>query len=276
MLNSNSILSSTGRKLVAAGAAGFAAYWAALYLAQKKLVFNPVNELPDVCSVPSRHKAFPVSVPVEGGHLKGVCFLPNTPSPFPVAIYFHGRGEDCRWLDQVIDLLPGVALLCVNYRGFGESSGTPTESLVVQDGLALVQWAKSVLKSDSVHLIGRSLGSGLAIQVAARDKTIKSLTLVTPYDSIVEIARLRFPLAPVRFLLKHRFESLRHAKEVKAPTLFIKAQTDDIVPHERTQALQQLWPSSFEDVTVGQSNHIDIVYKPDTWLNIHSFLKEYA
>lgn len=273
---SNGLLSSAGKKLFAAGAAGFAAYWAALYLAQSKLVFNPVSELPPTCALPSHHKAVPVSIPVSGGELKGVCFLPNTQAPYPVAIYFHGRGEDCRWLDQVIDHLPGIGLLCVNYRGFGESSGSPSESLVVQDGLVLVQWAKSVLGSNSVHLIGRSLGSGLAIQVAARDTSIKSLTLITPYDSIVEIARLRFPLAPVGFLLKHRFESRNHAKGVLAPTLFIKAQQDDVVPHERTHALQKDWPNGFEDLTIQGCDHLDIVYKPDTWLNINSFLKEYA
>lgn len=276
MNGANGLLSSTGKKLVAAGAAGFAAYWAALYLAQAKLVFNPVSEPPASCALPSNHRAVPVAIPVKGGTLKGVCFLPDTSAPFPVAIYFHGRGEDCRWLDQIIDHLPGVALLCVNYRGFGESSGSPTEALVVQDGLTLVQWAKSVLGSNSVHLIGRSLGSGLAIQVAARESSVKSLTLVTPYDSIVEIARLRFPLAPVGFLLKHRFESRNHAKGVQSPTLFIKAERDDVVPHERTRALQRGWPAAFEEVTILGSDHLDIVYKKDTWLNINSFLKEFA
>lgn len=272
----NGLLSSTGKKLVAAGAAGFAAYWAALYLAQAKLVFNPVSELPPSCALPSNHKAVPVSISVKGGALKGVCFIPDTSAPFPVAIYFHGRGEDCRWLDQIVDYLPGVALLCVNYRGFGESSGSPTEALVVEDGLTLVRWAESVLGSSSVHLIGRSLGSGLAIQVAARKSSIKSLTLLTPYDSIVEIARLRFPLAPIGFLLKHRFESRNYAKSVKAPTLFIKADSDDVVPHERTQALQENWPSGFEDVTIRGSDHLDIVYKKDTWVNINSFIKEFS
>jgi hypothetical protein len=120
-------------------------------------------------------------------------------------------------------------------------------------------------------VIGRSLGSGVAAYVAAR-RRVAAAALITPYDSILEIARRRYRWAPVRLLLKHRFESVRFAGLAKSPALVLLAEQDEVVPHEHAFRLIEAWAGEKQLVVIPGSDHCNIQGKRRSWLAVRAFL----
>jgi hypothetical protein len=98
-------------------------------------------------------------------------------------------------------------------------------------------------------VIGRSLGSGVAIHIAS-ERPVERLVLVTPYDSILNIAASRFGYFPLRWLMLDKFESWRYASKVTAPTQLIAAQNDEVIPAASTAALYKHFLQSQATLTV--------------------------
>jgi dienelactone hydrolase len=166
-----------------------------------------------------------------------------------------------------------MVVLAVNYRGYGESHGDPAEQHMVDDGRMLFDWLGEHQHVDPkrIAVVGRSLGSGVAVQVA-RERDAHAIVLITPYDSIVAIAKRRFRVIPVDFVLRHRFESVKYAAALKAPTYVLRAAVDDVVPHSHTDLLVQRLGSLHADETVPDSDHMTIPYLDTTQARIADFL----
>ncbi len=154
-----------------------------------------------------------------------------TAKPRPGAdavVYFGGNAEDVSAsLPELAAAFPDHALYLVHYRGYGGSSGSPSEAALHADALAVFDRVHA--EHARVTAVGRSLGSGVAIRLAAL-RPVTRLVLVSPYDSIEELASRQFPFLPVRWLLRDRFESWRHAPLVRAPTTIVVAERDEIIP----------------------------------------------
>jgi pimeloyl-ACP methyl ester carboxylesterase len=158
------------------------------------------------------------------------------PRPGPKAVvYFGGNGEDVTLgIPALATSFPEHALYLLQYRSYGQSGGKPSETALVGDALALVDLAHR--DHASVEVVGRSLGSGIAIQVASA-RPVARLVLITPYDSLLGIAQTRFPFLPTSLLLLDRYDSSRHAPKVTAPTLVIAAGHDEVIPRASTERL---------------------------------------
>ena len=121
-------------------------------------------------------------------------------------IYFGGNAENvARNINDFQDVLPGYDIFLANYRGYGGSEGEPTEDGLYADALALYDHVKNDYAD--ISIIGRSLGSGVATYVAA-NRPVEQLALITPYDSVESVAEKKFPIFPVSFLLKDKYESV--------------------------------------------------------------------
>jgi fermentation-respiration switch protein FrsA (DUF1100 family) len=157
-------------------------------------------------------------------------------------IYFGGNGEE---VSHNIPLLPatlaGRSLYLVNYRGYGGSTGSPSEAGLFQDAVAVFDAVRA--KHANISVIGRSLGSGVAVYLASV-KDVKKLVLITPYDSVENVAKKQFPIFPISFLLRDKFTSSARAKDVKAPVLIVVAERDEVIPRENTDALIASFPAS--------------------------------
>jgi pimeloyl-ACP methyl ester carboxylesterase len=163
-------------------------------------------------------------------------------------IYFGGNAEDVsRSLPTLADAFPQRSLYALNYRGYGGSTGKPSESALIADALALFD--RVHIDHPHIMVIGRSLGSGVAVHVAS-ERPVERLVLVTPYDSLAEIAASQFRYFPIRWLLLDKFESWRFAPKVSAPTQLIAAQDDEIIPLASTESLYQRFPQSLATMTV--------------------------
>lgn len=150
-------------------------------------------------------------------------------------IYFGGNAEDVSYtLSDLAVAFPEHALYLLHYRGYGGSSGAPSEAALQADALVLFDTVYA--SHPQVVAVGRSLGSGIAVQLASQ-RPVARLVLVTPYDSLVELAAHHYPWFPVRWLLRDKYESWRYAARVTAPTLLLAAEHDEVIPRARSEAL---------------------------------------
>lgn len=150
-------------------------------------------------------------------------------------IYFGGNAEDVsRSLPVFTQAFPDYALNLLHYRGYGGSSGSPSEEAIARDALALFD----KVHADHAHiaLVGRSLGSGVAVRLAS-ERPAARLVLVTPYNSLEGLAARQFRWFPVKWLLKDKYQSWRYAAHITVPTRLIVAEHDEVIPRSSTQRL---------------------------------------
>ena len=150
-------------------------------------------------------------------------------------IYFGGNGEDVSYsLPTLAKAFPDHALYLLHYRGFGGSSGTPSEAAMFGDALTLFDHVHAA--HDRIVVIGSSLGTGVATYLSSLRPVVR-LVLVTPYDSLQEIYAAKLTLLPVRWLILDKFESWKYAAGVTAPTLVLAAENDEMIPRASTEQL---------------------------------------
>lgn len=265
---------------IAAGLTGFASVlWlgltAALAANQRKLVFNPVLAR-EVDHPRSRgHRTRPVVLRGrDGTRLCGWLMTPTIACQRAAVLYFGGRSEEVSWVARDAGtLFPNMTVLAMNYRGYGDSQGLPDEASMIEDGCMLYDWLATRGQVDPTRMavVGRSLGSGVAVQVA-KARPARAAVLITPYDSIVAIAKRRFRVMPIDTLLRHRFESVKHAPSLTAPTYVLRAASDDIVPKASTDELVARLARLVGDEVVPESDHLNIPYLPATQSRIAAFL----
>ena len=190
--------------------------------------------------------------------------------PSSLVMYFGGNAEEVSWmLDQVPRHAPGVSWLLVDYRGYGSSQGSPSETALVADA---VRWYdKWSVGADKVYVFGRSLGSGVAVQLAAM-RPVDGVILVAPYDSMVEVGRHHYPFLPVGWMLRHRFDSAQRAPKVQAPLLCLVAGRDEIVPMIHSRRLYEAWGGPKRWVELTGAGHNSTDGAPPFWSAIRGFL----
>ena len=213
--------------LVAVAALAYIGLCAALFFLQRSLLYFP--HLPTGGSA-----ATTLTLQVDGHQV----LVAARPHKGPKAlVYFGGNAEDVSFnLPDFSAAFPDHAIYLLHYRGYGGSSGTPTEAALFADALALYDKVRG--EHESIVAIGRSLGSGVAVHLSSV-RPVARLVLVTPYDSIQEVAAVHYPYVPVRWLLRDRFESSRYAAQVTVPTLLLAADRDEVIPRARTEALHR-------------------------------------
>ncbi len=191
--------------------------------------------------------------------LRGWVVNPGKPAPI---LYFGGNAERIEQnRDAFAGMFPGRGVYLVAYRGYGASSGEPAEKALVGDALALFDRVQSLHPGQPVAVIGRSLGSGVASQLAAQ-RPVSALALVTPFDSMVSTAQSHYPLFPVSWLLTERYESAKALRGFRTPVLVVHAGRDDVVPEANTQGLIDALPATTKVVRIASADHNNIVFFP--------------
>ncbi len=244
-------------KLAVAAVVVYCALCAALFLYQRKLIYFPQPRAPV-------SGATTFGLPIEGGQV----LVTTLPRGGPDALlYFGGNAEDVSYnLPGLANALPDHAVYLMHYRGYGGSAGQPSEAALVADAVALFD----KVRTEHAHIvvIGRSLGSGVAVQLASQ-RPVARLVLVTPYDSLQDLAAEQFPCFPVRWLLRDRFESWRYAQQLSVPTLVIAAEHDEVIPRRSTQALYGRFRAGVASLTVlPGTGHNTLSERADYWTAI--------
>jgi fermentation-respiration switch protein FrsA (DUF1100 family) len=159
----------------------------------------------------------------------------------PVVIYFHGNGASLRWRTERFRSLiaDGTGLLALSYRGYGGSSGSPTEKGLIADGIAAYDFAARRYGPERLALWGESLGSGVAVAIAA-GKPVGRVVLESPFSSAADVGAAHYWYVPVRLLMKDQFRSDLLAARITAPVLVMHGDRDRVVPFELGQRLYDL------------------------------------
>jgi len=196
----------------------------------------------------------------------------EVPRPGPGAlIYFGGNAEDVAGnIESFAAAFPDRSLFLVNYRGYGGSSGQPSEAALRTDALAIFDHVSR--KHSDVAVMGRSLGSAVALQLASQ-RPVSRLVLVTAFDSLVNLAKHYFRWLPVGLLLRDRYDSAGVAHEVRAPVLLVIAERDEIIPRGRSEKLASaLAPGQVEVVVVPGVGHNTLDLSPEYLEAVRGFL----
>jgi uncharacterized protein len=203
----------------------YAALCVLLFFVQRSMIYFPVRESVAPGATALRFAA-------DGADLK----VWTVQRPGPAALlYFGGNAEDVgASIARFAQRLPAMSLYFVNYRGYGGSTGHPTEHALVADALAVYDRLRE--KHAEISVLGRSLGSGVAVQLASR-RDVRRLVLVTPFDSLARVARDQLRWVPVGLLLRDRFDSTERVPTISAESLVVIAGSDEVIPRARTDAL---------------------------------------
>ena len=158
------------------------------------------------------------------------------------AIFFHGNADSVVNYSFFAHTLSerGMGLLAISYRGYGGSTGSPSETGLITDGTAALDWL-TARHDGPVILVGQSLGSAVAVAVAA-ERLTAGIVLISAPDSILALAQSHYPYLPVAPLMRDPFRSDRKIAGVDAPKLFLHGDRDTIVPLRHGRALFELAP----------------------------------
>lgn len=235
---------------LAVAACVYGALVALMYSKQRNLLFYP-----QLTRNPPLAPDFQFEA--DGATLRG--WVVN-PGHAKALLYFGGNGEDIALgRDDVALWAPGHTVYLVAYRGYGHSSGDPSEAALAADAVALFD---HVARShDAVDVFGRSLGSGVAVHLAAV-RPVRRLALVTPFDSVLRVAQGHYPWLPLRWMLKDPFESWRRAPRLTMPTLVVVAGEDDVTPPAHADALIRAMPRAPEVLRLEAAQHSNVQVFP--------------
>jgi len=255
--------------LLTLSAIGYVLICALLYLDQDSAIFFP---RPNDARLWEARRADRVEIATTGETLEG-WWIENPRATSPATIlYFGGNGEDVLHTAVAAEKLNARRVLFVNYRGYGQSTGRPGQAALYEDALAIYDHAVGKgSEPQSIVVMGRSLGSGVAAMLAA-SRPVRAAVLITPYDSIEAVASERYPIVPVRLLLRHPFPSIDWAARTRTPALFLAAEHDMVIPPHHAHKLFDAWSGKKQIQVLTRAGHNDIEGHPDYYPLINEFL----
>ena len=230
---------------------------ALMYVFQRALLYFPdaAHTLPAQAGLPQAEE---VTFQSDDGEQLIAWYVPAREAK-KLVLYFQGnagglnlRADRFSWL-----IADGTGLLALRYRGYGGSTGTPTEDGLIRDARAAYNFASARAPAKRIVLFGESLGTGVAVALAA-ERAIAGLILDAPFTSAVDVGAAAYPFAPVRWLMKDTFHSDERIGRVSAPLLVLHGEQDRIVPIRFGERLFALANEPKRMVRFPQGGHVNL------------------
>lgn len=256
--------------LVIGGTTGYVALTLLLFLQQDSMLFLP---RPISTEAATLYQQYAIELDHDGTRLHG-WFIPSASKDNATLVYYGGNGEEMsRSLGAIRDI-GDFNYLVMNYRGYGMSEGVPSELALKQDAVFILQELsqRRDIRLHRTHVMGRSLGSGIATHVAS-ELELASLILISPYDSLEAVAASHYPIIPVSLLFRHPFRAIDDVPHITEPALILKAERDAIIPHTHTDVLIEAWQSVPRIVTLTGTNH-NHIYTQQFYQEVRDFLRQ--
>lgn len=248
--------------LAAVLALAYAGLCALLYARQQALIYFPQETRVDAAGTD-------LAIPRGDAVLRGWVVNPGRRDAI---VYFGGNGESVElYRDLYAQWLGDATVYLVAYRGYGASDGVPGEAALFADALAVYDHAAKAHPQGRVGVVGRSLGSGVASYVASR-RRVERLALVTPFDSLAAVAQAHYPVFPVRWLLRDRYESVRYLPRHRGRLLVLRAGRDTVIPARNTDRLLAAWPHRPHVIDFPRDDHNSLSSDPRYWTALRDFL----
>jgi fermentation-respiration switch protein FrsA (DUF1100 family) len=236
---------------------GYAGILAALYVWQRSLMYFPetVRTLPASAGLLDAQE---ITLTTADGETL-IAWYRAPAEGRPMILYFHGNAGSLRLrADRFRKLIArGNGLLGLSYRGYGGSSGRPSEAGLIEDARAAYSYAAERVPHDRIVAFGESLGTGVAIALAA-ERPVAKLILDAPYSSAADIAAKAYPFAPVRLLMKDQFRSAERMAQVDAPVLIMHGEMDQVIPIASAEKLYASIKGRKDFVRFPAGMHVDL------------------
>ena len=195
----------------------------------------------------------------------------------PLLIYFNGSGSETSAMLPYAQTLDGWSVALINYRGFGQSEGTPSQANAFADAAFIYDTLtqRPDIAADRVVAMGYSLGTGVAVYLSEQ-RPVAGTVLVAPYDSMTLIGIKRPPLyAPLTGILHHYFDSISRAPAIKNPLLVLIGTADATIPPALSQKLSDQWGGATDIKTYPGEDHDLLLHANTSWADIAAFLQTF-
>jgi uncharacterized protein len=246
----------TLKSLLLLGLLAYLGLAALLYFAQRALMYFPETArlAPAAAGVPGAEE---VVLDTADGEKVIAWYVPPRGEK-PIVLYFHGNGGSLRlraWRFRELTS-DGTGLLALSYRGYGGSTGRPTEAGLLQDARAAYAFAAARYPADRIVPWGESLGTGVAVALAA-ERPVGRVVLESPFTSTADVAAKIYFFIPVRLLMKDQFRSDERIDAVTAPVLVLHGERDNVVPIAFGERLYAMIRAPKRFVRLARASHND-------------------
>ncbi len=244
-----------------------------VWMAQKQLIFFPQPLAFEVPLIKNQEEVYITTA--EGNILHGWLRKAQIPYRQKLIIYFGGNAEEVSHILTTAPQFNDWAYLLINYPGYGKSEGSPGKKSFYDAALAIYDYAVAREDIDATNLVvmGRSIGTGTAVYLAAHRK-VSAVILISPFESLRAVAQNSMWFLPVGLLLRHNFDSKKHAKQISAPLLAFYGTQDTTIPPQHTIRLTEYWKGKHVLVPLQGYSHNDIFNSEQLWVEVATFLVE--
>ncbi len=244
---------------------GIVAYF---YFTQNSKIFN-ISEIPSNPPL-SLESVKKISFEVNDDVVLDGVYKKSNQKNAPTIIYFGGNSDDATRFLLHVENLNNFDIVAFNYRGYLKSGGKPSEKTLFGDALKIYD---RFANASGVILIGRSLGSGVAVYLASERKVL-GVVLITPYDSIASLVKQKYPFLPVNLILKYKFESIKYIEKIKSPIVIIEVKNDTTIPNSNTLRLSKKIKNLSKIVVLENTTHADVLNHPQFEESLKNIIKE--
>lgn len=243
-----------------------------VYGFQERLIFFPhtYREAPRIVN----QRAEEIHITAADGVTLHGWFVSNSEDDRNVVFYFGGNAEELSFMTNAVRRYDGWSFVLINYRGYGLSEGKPGEAFLYQDALEVYDHIMDRINDSlesRVIFMGRSLGSGVAVYLAA-ERPSSGVILISPYDSLTRVAQRAYPFLPVRFLLRHRFDSIQKAPKLDTPLHMIIASEDTVIPPDHSKRLAEEWGGEVLTYVIEEADHNTLGMMDAYWDSLQQIL----
>ena len=244
-----------------------------MFVMQRNLMYFPANKNPppeDVGLVGVTADYLPTS---DGETI--VVWRAPAQQDAPTVLFFHGNAGEIgdRAGRFAAYRAAGFGVMFVSWRGYGGSTGSPTEAGILIDAQTGYDWlVSSGVDPLKIAVVGESLGTGAAVRIAS-EQTVGALVLGAPYTATSDVAAQRFPWLPVQVLMKDQFRSIDHIGSVTAPTLVLHGTADQVIPYQFGVQIHDAINAPKTLMSFDGQGH-EILYQTNTFMEEIAFLSD--
>jgi uncharacterized protein len=247
----------------------------ALYFLQDYILFRPVTLNRDhKYDFPEKHRD--VNIPItENSNLNIIQFLSTDSITKGVVLYFHGNKKNISRYAKYPPYFTkhGYEVWLIDYPGFGKSTGKFTEQNLYDWAGYMYKLARSRFGTDSIIIYGKSMGTGIAAQLASIEPC-KKLILETPYYNFPSVIKHYLPIYPVDWMIHYEIPTHRYLQNVNAPVTIFHGTNDDVITYSNAERLKKFLKPGDEFVTIKDGEHNDLFKFSETIIKLDSLLKE--
>lgn len=228
------------------------------YMLQRSFILHPKKlDKSHVYSFPFEYEE--LDFPVEEGKVNAIHAFTSQEEKKGVILYFHGNADNLeRWGYMSEDFTSrGYDVIMMDYRGFGKSDGKATEANMYEDAKTIYAYASEKYDPQDIIVYGRSIGSGVATQLASQNK-VKSLFLETPFYSLEDVVKQKYPYVLLLFKLQFEFPNYSNIESLEIPIHIFHGTKDRVVPFESAEKLKGLLKDSDTFLTLDGAGHKNI------------------